>query len=64
MYKNIGIPKCVADELEITNSTLSTIVKSRKEIEECYVNCGSKSALQRKSVKTGSYFDVEGKLMT
>lgn len=53
--------KCLEDRLGITTSTLLTVVKSRKEINEYYVNCGEKFALQRKLIKTGCYFDVEEK---
>lgn len=53
MNNNLGSQKCVADELEINSSTLSTIVKNRMEIEECYETARKKSPLQRKYVKTG-----------
>lgn len=62
--KNIGSRKCLADRLGITTSTLSTIIKNRKEVEECYANCGEKSAFARKSIKTGTYLDVEEKLLS
>lgn len=32
---NIKSKKCLADRLGITTSSLSTIIKNRKEIEEC-----------------------------
>lgn len=42
----------------------STFVKNRKKIEECYIHCRKRSALQRKSTKTINYFDVKEKKLS
>lgn len=64
MVKNVRSQKCLVDRVGTTTFTLSTIVKNRKKLEVCYVNYGEISAFQRLSIKTGRYFDVEGKFMS
>lgn len=61
---NIGSQKSIAEKFGISTSTLSTILKNRKDIEECAASCGEKAASKRKSVKTSSFSVVEEKLMS
>lgn len=61
---NVGSQKSIADKFGISTSTLSTILKNRKDIEECAASCGEKAASKRKSVKTSSFSVVEEQLMS
>jgi hypothetical protein len=53
----------LAARLGIAPSTLNTIVKSRKDNEKCYVQCGRFSG-QRKSLKQSPFEELESLLAT
>jgi hypothetical protein len=53
----------LAARLGIAHSTLNTVVKSRKDAEKCYTQCGRFSG-QRKSLKQSPFEELESLFAT